>query len=386
MRILYVFGTRPEAIKLAPLIAETRKDSAFDVRTCVTAQHRQMLDQALSIFDVTPDIDLDLMQPDQDLPSLTSRLIMGVHRVIGEVQPDHVIVQGDTTTTFAASLAAFYARVPVAHVEAGLRSGSLDAPWPEELNRKLTSSIAALHFAPTEGARDNLLREGVRPDSVFVTGNTVIDAVAQIANAIRSDTALRSRIDRQLAFLDSKRPLILTTGHRRESFGPGLEAICNALAELARDEDVEIVYPVHLNPNVQQPVHRILGGSSGVHLIDPVDYVTFVSLMMRARLILTDSGGVQEEAPFLAKPVLVMRETTERPEAIRAGLARLVGTDEKAIVTEAKRLLHDPAHYASMSTGASPYGDGTASRKIAEVLRAAGPSPRDAGRRWPKAG
>jgi UDP-N-acetylglucosamine 2-epimerase (non-hydrolysing) len=386
VRALFVFGTRPEAIKVAPLIAAMQNQPGVDVRICVTAQHRQMLDQVLSIFGMKPDIDLDLMRPDQDLSALTAQLVGGVYRVVKETVPDWVIVQGDTTTTFAASLGAFYARVPVAHVEAGLRSGSLEAPWPEELNRKLTSSIAALHFAPTDGARDNLLREGVSPESIFVTGNTVIDAVARIAKEIRTDASLRATLDRQYSFLDSRRPLILTTGHRRESFGPGLESICGALARLARDEDVDIVYPVHLNPNVQEPVRRILGSSNRIHLVDPVDYVSFVYLMLRSRVILTDSGGVQEEAPFLAKPVLVMRETTERPEAIRAGVARLVGTDEKAIVTEAKRLLHDPAHYASMSTGASPYGDGTASRRIAEVLRASELSPRDAGRRWPKAG
>ncbi|MGZ7041918.1 MAG: non-hydrolyzing UDP-N-acetylglucosamine 2-epimerase [Thermoanaerobaculia bacterium] len=369
MKILFVFGTRPEAIKVAPVIAAMHDEPGMDVRTCVTAQHREMLDQALAIFHVTPDIDLDLMRPDQDLASLTSQLVSAVYRVIAGIKPDWLIVQGDTTTTFTAALAAFYARVPVAHIEAGLRSGSLEAPWPEELNRKLTSSIAALHFAPTDGARDNLLREGISSGSVIVTGNTVIDAVARIANTIRTDAALRDRLDRQVAFLDARRPLILTTGHRRESFGPGLESICRALLRLAREEDVEIVYPVHLNPNVQEPVRRILGASDRIHLIDPVDYVSFVHLMMRSRVILTDSGGVQEEAPFLAKPVLVMRETTERPEAVSAGVARLVGTSEDAIVAETKRLLHDAAHYASMSSGASPYGDGTAARQIVDVFR-----------------
>ena len=369
MRLLFVFGTRPEAIKLAPLIVEARRHRDFDVRACVTAQHREMLDQALSIFDLEPDVDLDLMRPDQELPALTAELIRGVYDVVVDVEPDRVIVQGDTTTTFAASLAAFYARVPVAHVEAGLRSGSLAAPWPEELNRKLTSSIASLHFAPTAGARDNLLREGFAPDSIFVTGNTVIDAVAKIAETIQRDTTLRDRLDREFSFLDRSRRLILTTGHRRESFGPGLESICNALGQLAAEEDVDILYPVHLNPNVRQPVHRILGSLARVHLAEPVDYVTFVYLMMRSHLILTDSGGVQEEAPFLRKPVLVMRETTERPEAIAAGVAKLVGTDASAIVTEAKRLLHEEVHYRAMSSGASPYGDGTASQKIVDVLR-----------------
>ena len=370
MRILFVFGTRPEAIKLAPLIAEARREPRFEVRSCVTAQHRQMLDQALSIFDLKPDVDLDLMRPDQDLPALTAALVRGVYGVVTKIAPDLVVVQGDTTTTFTAALAAFYARVPVAHVEAGLRSGSMSAPWPEELNRKLTSSIASMHFAPTAGAGDHLLREGIAADSIFVTGNTVIDAVAQIAGAIARDASIRERLDREFSYLDNARPLILTTGHRRESFGPGLESICNALAQLASDEDVDILYPVHLNPNVREPVRRILGPRDRVHLIDPVDYVTFVYLMMRAHVILTDSGGVQEEAPFLRKPVLVMRETTERPEAIAAGVARLVGTDASVIVSETKRLLHDDAHYSAMASGASPYGDGTASKKIIEILAA----------------
>jgi len=369
--MLFVFGTRPEAIKLAPVIAEARRRSGVEVRICATAQHRQMLDQALHIFALEPDIDLNLMRPDQDLPTLTANLILEVHRSLTGIKPDWLIVQGDTTTTFAAALAAFYARIPVAHVEAGLRTGSLEAPWPEELNRKLTSSMARLHFAPTTGARDNLLREGVRAESIFVTGNTVIDAVSRIAGTIDSDAGLRERLDAQFGFLDPKRRLILTTGHRRESFGERFEAICRALAQLARDEDVEIVYPVHLNPNVREPVHRILGSAERVHLVDPVDYVTFVYLMKRSRFILTDSGGVQEEAPFLRKPVLVMRETTERPEAIAAGVGRLVGTATDTIVSEATRLLRDDAFYAAMSTGASPFGDGRASARIVDALLSA---------------
>lgn len=327
-----------------------------------------MLDQAMAIFGVTPDIDLDVMKPNQDLPTLTARLVTGVYGVIREVLPDWVVVQGDTTTTFAASLAAFYARTRVAHVEAGLRTGNLAAPWPEELNRKLTSSIAELHFAPTTVSRDNLLREGVDAARILVTGNTAIDAVATIAATLKKDEAVREKLDRQYAFLDASRPFVLTTGHRRESFGAGLESICHALLRLASEEQVEIVYPVHLNPNVQAPARRILSGSPRIHLVEPVDYLTFVYLMLRSRFIISDSGGVQEEAPFLGRPVLVTRETTERPEALSAGVARLVGTDAEKIVAEAKRLLHDPTHYAAMSTGASPYGNGTASQQIVRAL------------------
>lgn len=369
MRVLFVFGTRPEAIKLAPVIAEMRKHPAdFQLRTCVTGQHRQMLDQALEIFGLEPDIDLHLMRMDQDLTGLTARLITGVHTAISQTDAEWLVVQGDTTTTFAAALAAFYAHVPVAHVEAGLRSGSLDAPWPEELNRRMTSLIAAIHFAPTAGARDHLLSEGVPSDRIFVTGNTVIDAVKAISEKLRTDPALRAGLDRRFGNLDTSRSLLLVTGHRRESFGPGLLSICRALARLASRSDVEIVYPVHLNPNVQEPVRRILSGHRNIHLIEPVDYVSFVYLMMRSRLILTDSGGVQEEAPFLRRPVLVMRERTERPEAIDSGVARLVGTDEAKIVEQTARLLDDARHYAAMSSGASPYGDGTASRQIVDVF------------------
>ena len=364
VRVLFVFGTRPEAIKLAPVIAEAKKHAGLDVRTCVTAQHRQMLDQALAIFGVTPDIDLDIMRPDQDLPTLTARLVTGVYQVLADVKPDWVIVQGDTTTTFAASLAAFYARTRVAHVEAGLRTGNLQAPWPEELNRKLTTSIAEMHFAPTSVSRDNLLREGVDRNRIVITGNTAIDAVATIASTLKRDANLRKQLDERYAFIDVSRPFVLTTGHRRESFGAGLESICRALLRIATDEDVEVLYPVHLNPNVQAPARKILSGSKRIHLIEPVDYLNFVYLMLRSRFIISDSGGVQEEAPFLARPVLVTRETTERPEAVSAGVARLVGTNEETIVTEAKRLLHDAAHYAAMASGASPYGNGTASQQI----------------------
>lgn len=368
--LLFVFGTRPEAIKVAPVIEELRRDPSLDVRVCVTGQHREMLAQVLRLFEIVPDADLDLMKPDQDLTDIAAGILVNIKHTLRELRPDLVLVQGDTTSAFAAGLAAFYAGVAVAHIEAGLRSGNDLAPWPEEVNRKLLSVVTRFHFAPTEGARDNLLRENVDPSRVFVTGNTVIDALLRTTARIAGDDALRERLDRQFSFLDRRRRLILVTGHRRESFGPAFESICHALAGVARDnEDVEIVYPVHLNPNVQAPVRRILGNSDRVHLIDPVDYLAFVSLMMRSTFILTDSGGVQEEAPALGKPVLVMRETTERPEGVRAGNVLIVGTQQSAIVSEAARLLRDAAHRERMSRPSHVYGDGTASAQIAAVLK-----------------
>ena len=355
--ILFVFGTRPEAIKLAPVIEELRRDPAsFDVRVCVTGQHREMLAQVLDLFGITPDIDLGLMQPDQNLTDVAAAVLIQVRRVIDETSPRVVVVQGDTTSAMAAGLAAFYARVDVAHVEAGLRSGDVQSPWPEEVNRRLLSVVTRFHFAPTEDARQHLLREGAR--EVFVTGNTVIDALLRVR-------------DVELPFLSNRR-LVLVTGHRRENFGAGMESICHALADLVRTfDDIEIVYPVHLNPNVQQPVRAILGDSERVHLIEPVDYATFVTLMKRSTLILSDSGGVQEEAPSLGKAVLVMRDTTERPEAVRAGNVRLVGTSRERIVSEAGALLRDPAKLAEMAQVRHPFGDGNASKRIADVLRAA---------------
>jgi len=355
--ILFVFGTRPEAIKLAPVIEELRRDPAsFDVRVCVTGQHREMLAQVLDLFGITPDIDLGLMQPDQNLTDVAAAVLIQVRRVIDETSPRVVVVQGDTTSAMAAGLAAFYARVDVAHVEAGLRSGDVQAPWPEEVNRRLLSVVTRFHFAPTGDARQHLLREGA--SEVFVTGNTVIDALLRVREV-------------ELPFLSNRR-LVLVTGHRRENFGAGLESICQALADLVRMfDDIEIVYPVHLNPNVQQPVRAILGDSERVHLIEPVDYATFVTLMKRSTLILSDSGGVQEEAPSLGKAVLVMRDTTERPEAVRAGNVRLVGTSRERIVSEAGALLCDPAKLAEMAQVRHPFGDGNASKRIADVLRAA---------------
>ncbi|EXJ15010.1 non-hydrolyzing UDP-N-acetylglucosamine 2-epimerase [Imhoffiella purpurea] len=368
MKTLTVFGTRPEAIKMAPVVQALAAAPEVESQVCVTAQHRQMLDQVLSLFGITPEFDLDLMQPGQDLTDITSRVLAGLRNILRETRPQLVLVHGDTTTTFAASLAAFYERIPVGHVEAGLRTGNIYAPWPEEMNRRLTGSIAEWHFAPTERARQNLLREAVRPERIIVTGNTVIDALLDVVRRLREDDGLSAEIERDFDFLDSSRRMILVTGHRRENFGEGFERICQALAVLAEREDVQIVYPVHLNPNVQDPVRRLLGGKGNVHLIEPLDYLPFVALMDRASFLITDSGGVQEEAPSLGKPVLVMRETTERPEAVEAGTVRLVGTDETAIVREASRLLDDPAAYERMSQAHNPYGDGQAAARILGTL------------------
>ncbi len=376
-QILFVFGTRPEAIKLAPLIEELRRSPSFAVRVCITGQHREMLDQVLRLFDIVPEIDLDLMRPDQNLTEMTAAILMGMHGVLRSTRPDLVVVQGDTTSAFAAGLAAFYAGIDVAHVEAGLRSGDSLAPWPEEVNRKLLSIVTRFHFAPTEEARANLLREGVDPAHIFVTGNTVIDALKKVTSRIDGDDGLRARLDSQFSFLDRRRRLVLVTGHRRESFGSGFESICDAIAAIATEhQDVEIVYPVHLNPNVMLPVHRILGSNARVHLIEPVDYLSFVHLMTRSEIILTDSGGVQEEASRLGKPVLILRETTERPEAVSGGNARVVGTDRDTIVSEARRLLCDAAHRQVMSQPSLAFGDGKAAERIAEVLREATPGDR----------
>jgi UDP-N-acetylglucosamine 2-epimerase (non-hydrolysing) len=366
-RIAVVFGTRPEAIKLVPVVLALRRRPDVVCRVCITAQHRQMLDQVLHDFDVVPDVDLDLMRPDQGLAGLTARAVEAVDGFLAREQPQLVIVQGDTTTTFCASLAAFYNHVPVAHVEAGLRTGNLDAPWPEEANRTLTTRLTRLHFPPTEAARRNLLAEGVPAERVHVTGNTVIDALLLARAKVRAQPPALPGLPAGL--LAGRRPLVLITGHRRENFGPGFEAICQAIAELAGCfPGVSFVYPVHLNPNVRTPVQRILGAAGGnVHLTEPLSYLPFVALMDRATLLLTDSGGIQEEAPSLGKPVLVMRDTTERPEAVEAGTARLVGTDARAIVAEASRLLTDPGAYAAMARAHNPYGDGQAAGRVVDV-------------------
>lgn len=369
MRVLTIFGTRPEAIKMAPLALRIADDSRFDAKVCVTAQHREMLDQVLDLFQLKPDFDLDLMKPGQTLSELTGRILSGVERVILDYGPDIMLVHGDTSTTLAASLAAYYQQIPVGHVEAGLRTGNLYSPWPEEGNRKLTGALAALHFAPTDSSRHNLMTEGVPESAITVTGNTVIDALLNVSDRIDRDTALRAELAGRFAFLDEHKRLILVTGHRRESFGGGFERICESLSRIALSHpDCEILYPVHLNPNVQKPVHRLLGGRDNVHLIEPQDYLPFVYLMKRASLILTDSGGIQEEAPSLGKPVLVMRDTTERPEAVEAGTVRLVGTDVSLITGAVSELLTDESAYELMSRAHNPYGDGRACERIVEAL------------------
>jgi len=362
---MFCFGTRPEAIKLAPVIHElARHPKEFEPTALVTAQHRHMLDQVLRVFDIRPDHDLDLMRPGQSLADVTVGVLRGVERVLRRVRPDMVMVQGDTTSALAAALAAFYQQIPVGHVEAGLRTRDKYSPYPEEMNRRLVSSLADLHFAPTRTARENLLREGVPRGRIHVTGNTVVDAL----KAMR-----RSRVAWYVPVLDKIAPeqrVILVTAHRRESFGPGFESICHALRMIVeRNPHVEVVYPVHLNPNVRKPVRRILGGVSRVHLIKPLDYLPFVRLMERSYLILTDSGGIQEEAPALGKPVLVMRDVTERPEAVEAGTAKLVGTDAETIVTATERLLCVGAAYRKMARARNPFGDGRASARIAGALQ-----------------
>jgi UDP-N-acetylglucosamine 2-epimerase (non-hydrolysing) len=364
-KILVIFGTRPEAIKLCPPVLRLRQDSTiFDTRVCVTAQHRQMLDQVLAVFGIAPDHDLDLMLPGQTLFQSTTRILAGLEGVLEVEKPNLVIVQGDTTTTFCGALAAFYKKIPVAHVEAGLRTGDLLQPFPEEANRLLTGRLAAIHFAATSWAAANLRAEGVPDRDIHVTGNTGIDAVLHIRDELQAG---RLRVP-GWPFLDLNRKLILVTAHRRESFGEGFERICRALARLAARPDVQIVYPVHPNPNVKDPVNRLLAKLSNVALIEPLSYVPFVDLMSRAHLIITDSGGVQEEGPSLGKPILVLREKTERPEAVEAGTVRLVGTSEDLIVSEASRLLDDPKQHALMTRIHNPYGDGRASDRIAGVL------------------
>ena len=370
MKVLTVFGTRPEAIKMAPVVKALAADSAFDAKVCVTGQHRHMLDQVLELFGIRPDFDLDLMQPDQDLFDISCRVMNGMRDVFRQWRPDMVLVHGDTTTSFAASLSAFYARIRVGHVEAGLRTYDKYSPWPEEMNRRLTGSLADLHFAPTSAARLNLLQESVPDAAIHVTGNTVIDALLDVARRLQGDAGLRGEMEKRFGFLDPAKRLVLVTGHRRENFGPGFENICRALADIAARGDVQIVYPVHLNPNVQDPVRRILAETRDVFLLEPLDYLPFVYLLDRSALVITDSGGVQEEAPSLGKPVLVMREATERPEAVEAGTVRLVGADRAKIIREARRLLDDESARQAMSRVHNPYGDGKAAQRIRECLLA----------------
>ena len=366
-KILLVFGTRPEAIKMAPVYKVLKKTPGLDVRVAVTAQHREMLDQVLRLFRIEPEYDLNVMKPGQGLSEITAAVLAGLKPVLEEFSPDLLLVHGDTTTTLSASLAAYYQQIPLGHVEAGLRTGNIYSPWPEEINRKVTGTIAQLHFAPTEKAASNLKNEAVSVDRIAITGNTVIDALLEVVERLENDTLQSAAFDAEFGIDPTKR-LILVTGHRRESFGGGFERICSALVTLAEREDVQIIYPVHLNPNVKGPVESSLGALDRVQLVPPQDYLPFVHLMRRAAIILTDSGGVQEEAPSLGKPVLVMRDTTERPEAVDAGTVKLVGTDADLIVRQTTTLLDDQAAYESMSRAHNPYGDGLASQRIRDAI------------------
>jgi len=368
--VLIVFGTRPEAIKMAPVVSTLQRSSLLNVKVCVTAQHREMLDQVLRLFNIQPDYDLNLMRAGQDLSDITARVILEMRPVLTDCRPDIVLVHGDTTTAMAAGLAAFYARIPVGHVEAGLRTNDIYSPWPEEMNRRMVGRLAEVHFSPTVISRDSLLAEGVAAHTIHVTGNTVIDALFDVVARLKSDRELIASLEQQFSFIDASKRLILVTGHRRENFGGGFENICRALGKLAERKDVVIVYPVHLNPNVKEPVHRLLGDAENVMLIDPLEYVPFTFLMQRAHLVLTDSGGIQEEAPSLGKPVLVMRDNTERPEAVTAGTVKLVGTSFECIVESANMLLDNSAAYDEMAGAHNPYGDGQASSRIREVLEA----------------
>lgn len=354
---------------MAPVVMALNNDSRFESKVAVTGQHREMLDQVLTLFSIHPDFDLNVMKPKQDLTDITSSILQGLRTVLAEFRPDIILVHGDTATTFAATLAAYYHQIPVAHVEAGLRTGNLYSPWPEEGNRKLTGCLCKLHFAPTETSKRNLVREGVSDSDIIVTGNTVIDSLLEVVGKLNSNPSLQREASRPTPFLRDERKVILVTGHRRESFGGGFERICLALSEFAKSHsDTDIVYPVHLNPNVMQPVNSLLGGIANIHLIPPLEYLPFVHLMSKSHIILTDSGGIQEEAPALGKPVLVMRETTERPEAVAAGTVKLVGTDPVRIAHEMKRLMREPEHYRLMSQAHNPYGDGKASLIIKESL------------------
>ena len=368
-KILIVFGTRPEAIKMATLVHKLTADVRFDAKVCVTAQHREMLDQVLELFEIEPDFDLNIMKPDQTLNDLTASILIGLKPILEEFQPDVVLVHGDTATTFAASLAAYYQKIKIGHVEAGLRTGNIYSPWPEEANRKLTSIITNYHFAPTATSKNNLLKEGVPRNDIIVTGNTVIDALFWVRKKLQADQSLTVSLAAGFEFLDPHKKLILVTGHRRESFGGGFERICEALRQIAiRHPQAQIVYPVHLNPNVQGPVNRLLNNLDNIFLIKPQQYLPFCYLMDRASIILTDSGGIQEEAPSLGKPVLVMRETTERPEAIEAGTVRLVGTDKDVILDEVNNLLSNLAEYEKIRDAHNPYGDGNAVQRIIDFL------------------
>ena len=367
-KILIVFGTRPEAIKMAPVVSALKANPQYETRVCITAQHREMLDQVLSLFEIVPDYDLDLMTPQQTLVYLSARVLQGISEVLSQLKPDLVLVHGDTTTTSMSAMACFYQCIPVGHVEAGLRTGNICSPWPEEFNRRLTGLVTQLHFAPTEKARLNLLAEKIPIESIDVTGNTVIDALLSVRNRIDNDPYIQAKFKEQFNFLNPSKRILLVTGHRRENFGDGMQSICRALLILSNRDDLEIIYPVHRNPNVTGPVEENLARQPNIHLLEPLDYLSFVYLMQRCTIILTDSGGIQEEAPAFGKPVLVMRDTTERPEAVEAGIARLVGTDASNIVREVTNLLDDESAYQQMSCSISPYGNGTAAQHICSFI------------------
>ncbi|WP_407331007.1 non-hydrolyzing UDP-N-acetylglucosamine 2-epimerase [Enterovibrio sp. 27052020O] len=368
-RILTIFGTRPEAIKMAPLVSMLSKDCRFDAKCCVTGQHREMLDQVLDLFDIVPDYDLKLMSVGQTLNDITSRILLELKPVLEEFKPDIVLVHGDTATTFAASLAAYYQKIEIGHVEAGLRTGNIYSPWPEEGNRKLTGALTKYHFAPTEVSKQNLIQENFNEEYIYVTGNTVIDALLWVKDKIKNENQILNKLKASFSYVDEEKDIILVTGHRRENFGVGFERICTALSIIAKkNKNVQIIYPLHLNPNVREPVTRILQGIENIKLIEPQEYLPFIYLMTKSKIILTDSGGIQEEAPSLGKPVLVMRDTTERPEAIDAGTVKLVGTDIENIVSSINELLTNEEEYKKMSFAHNPYGDGLACQRIIESL------------------
>jgi len=368
-KILIVFGTRPEAIKMAPLIKALEKQNFFEIKVCTTAQHRQMLDQVLKIFDIKPNFDLNLMKSNQSLSKLTASILQGLDDIFESYSPDLVLIHGDTSTTLSTALSCYYHKIPVGHVEAGLRTGNIYSPWPEEINRKLSAGISKYHFAPTKNSATNLIREGVPKDNIFITGNTVIDALFHVQRLIQTNESLKKELSNKFKFLKNNKKTILVTGHRRESFGEGFKNICSAIKKISKNNpDSQIVYPVHLNPNVQEPVNGLLSNLDNVYLIDPQQYLSFFYLMNESHIILTDSGGVQEEAPSLGKPVLVMRDITERPEAVKAGTVKIVGTDVEAICNNVQTLLNDEKAYNAMSFAHNPYGDGKASDRICKIL------------------
>ena len=368
-KILIVFGTRPEAIKLAVLIKTLRNDKRFNIKVCITAQHRSMLDDVLELFEINPDYDLNIMEPEISLNNTMIKILSGLDDILQKFRPAIVLIQGDTTTVLATALASYYRQIPIAHIEAGLRTGNIYSPWPEEGNRKMASTISQYHFAPTLSAQNNLLKENINSNVIFVTGNTVIDSLFWAKNKIQKDDNLKEKLDKDFSFIDPAKRIILVTGHRRESFGTGFKNICEALIQIAKkNHNVQIIFPVHLNPNIQKPVNEILKNIENINLIQPQNYIKFQYLMAKAFIILTDSGGIQEEAPSLGKPVLVMRNVTERPEAIEAGTVKLVGTDIKKIIDSVNNLLNNENEYQKMSLSHNPYGDGKACGRIVEIL------------------